>query len=264
MSGILVLASSHSPDPNASAGLRDTAEHFGVPLTILGEAKPLGYPSNDPRLFLESVPLTLAFLRAAEAPYIVQTDAFDVLCCRQWNAETIMRMIDRAPGNLIVSCEANCFPAGPWKASYDARSASPWRYPNAGQWCATRESAIQFLETLETRMRAVREPYNPFGGAAQEILHHLYGGSYPMALDRQCRIFQSMYLDSGQVLYNGLTRHSMDDDRRYRTPTNTVTFTCPYFLHFNGRQPGMGLWYRALLGKPMPDNPMRPEYAETL
>lgn len=262
MSDMIVVACAHTTDPDAWAGLRDTAETFGVPLKVLGTDKPLGYASNDPRLFLESVPGTLAFLRSTTAEYVVQTDSFDVLCCKPWgDGSAVRQAILQANGNLLMSTEANCFPNGPWRAMYDALSQSPWRYPNAGQYCGTRTAVLRFLETLTERMRQIPEPYNPFGGAAQEILHHLFGEGYAMSLDTECRVFQSLYTGNARhIVYNGLTRTDAGDHRSYVSPTNDLTFTRPYFLHWNGRAPGMGTWYRALTGRPMPKNPMRPEY----
>lgn len=261
MSDFLVLASSHSADPNACAGLRDTAALFNVPLVILGQDKPLGYASNDPRLFLESVPETLAFLRSTDARYIVISDAFDVLCCR-WDQEEIAKQIEASAGRLLISCEANCFPDGPWRASYDDHSQSPWRYANAGQFCGTRQAVLALVEKFTEQMHFL-DPLNPFGGAAQEILHRLWMHSYPMELDTECRIFQTMFTGASEhVIHSSIQPSEMPEKVRYSSTWafNRITKSSPMFVHFNGRAPGMDVWYWNLTGKPMPANSMRPEY----
>jgi hypothetical protein len=250
MSNIIVLASAHTTDRNAWAGLRDTCEQHGVPLNVLGTDKPLGYPSNDPRLFLESVPETLAFLRSTDADYIVQTDSFDVLCAR-WDASTIERLCQEAKGNLLVSCEANCFPDGPWRASYDALCETPWRYPNAGQYCGTRAAVLAFVELLTTEIK--RLPLDdPFGGGAQQVLHWMHRENYPMSLDYRCEAFQSLYTGAASYVApcSGIV-----------LAFNTRCGTAPLFLHFNGRAPGYPEWYRHLTKKQFVASSMRPEYA---
>ena len=273
MSNVIVLASAHTTDRKVWAGLRDTCELHGVQLKVLGTDKPLGYPSNDPRLFLESAPETLAFLRSTDAEYIVQTDSFDVLCAR-WDASEVERLCQDAKGNLLVSCEANCFPDGPWRATYDALCETPWRYPNAGQYCGTRKAVLAFVERLLEGMRCLPID-NPFGGAAQEILHRLFLEGYPMSLDYKCDAFQSLYTDaSNWVSWDG-PHHRGDsgshiamgwDDGnsvrfwRGRSPKNMKTGGVPLFLHFNGRAPCMPEWYFMITGNPLPISLMRPEY----
>ncbi len=251
MTNFLVLASAHTADPDAWAGLRDTCALFGVPLRVLGIDKPLGYASNDPRLFLESVPDALEALRASDDEYVLLTDAFDVLACRKWNAGYVAGLIEDAPGKLLVSCEANCFPDGPWREVYDAASSSPWRYGNAGQYCGRREAVIELLAAIQRRIGVAVF----LGGVtasidAQIVIHCLYTqDGYPMAMDTECRVFQSLYLASLEAV-------------PFQLPCrNAVTGTFPFFLHFNGRAPGMPEWYRSMTGKPLPPSSVRPEYA---
>jgi hypothetical protein len=252
VSRTVILSTAHHADPNTWAGLRDTCALFGAPLHVLGTDKPLSYASNDPRLFTESVPDALAFLDSCDAEYIVVTDAFDVLCCR-WDEGELITRINAARGNLIVSCEAACFPEGSWRAHYDALSPSPWRYPNAGQFCGTRSAVVAFVRALDVGVRAIPGPYSPVGGAAQEVLHRMICAGRSMSLDSQCSIFQSMY--TGAVEHVGWTASETG-------PSNHLSGSHPMFMHFNGRAPGMDLWYRLLTGKRMPRHPMRPEYME--
>ena len=257
MSRVQILAAAHHPDPNTWAGLHDTCALFGAPLHVLGTDKHLGYASNDPRLFNESVHEAIQFLESTDAEYIVITDAFDVLCCR-WDEAELINRIEAAPGSLIVSCEANCFPDGPWRARYEALSGSPWRYANAGQSCGTRAAMLAYIRELEKGVRGMK--YSATGGAAQEVLHAMFCDGYPMAIDSQCHIFQSMYTFwSGQIGFNVASNGT-----GLNIVKNLCTESSPMFLHFNGRATGMDLWYRALTGTLMPRNPMRPEYTEVI
>ena len=250
----LVLGPAHTSDRNAWAGLRDTCELFGVPLKVIGMDKPMSYPSNDPRLFLESLPGTLAELEASTADYVVITDTFDVLACRKWDGDYVASIIEAQPGKLLVSCEANCFPDGPWRQHYDGLSTSPWRYPNAGQFCGTRGAVIEFLSSAEAFVR-IQPLDNPFVGATQEALHRMAMHDYPMGLDCKCRVFQSMYTNWAWIV--GTT------ERPAAPPIvkNWCTNEEPFFLHFNGRAPNMHVWYKTITGRSMPPSSVRPEYA---
>ena len=112
MSNVIVLASAHTTDRKVWAGLRDTCELHGVQLKVLGTDKPLGYPSNDPRLFLESAPETLAFLRSTDAEYIVQTDATGkyVFVLTHNDAGT-NRYIEATVGSVVTSSLVIAFDA---------------------------------------------------------------------------------------------------------------------------------------------------------
>jgi hypothetical protein len=247
----LVLASAHTADPNAWAGLRDTCDLFGVPLRVLGTDNPLGYASDDPRLFLEGVPEVIEALRVDAAEYVLITDAFDVLACRRWDAGQIAGYIDAAPGKLLMSCEANCFPDGPWRAAYDRQSGSPWRYANAGQLCGTREAVITLLTVLQNQVATL-------GRNAQETIHRLYANrDCEIGLDTDCRVFQSLFTGAAEHV-SRISPMNLRDACAF----NRITGAYPFFLHANGRAPGYPGWYRYLTGRSLPPSLVWPEYGE--
>ena len=253
MSNVVVVSSAHTADERAYECFRMSCRDLEIPLHILGTDLSLSYYSNDPRLFNESVGRTLQFLQQRTEEYVVSSDAFDVIASR-WSEAELITAIEKSEIGLLISCEANCFPDGPWKAVYDADAlwtgASYWRYANAGQMCGRRESMIALLEVIRDYM-----PKATCGGQANEVLHLLYMEHYGFRLDWRCEIFQSMYTNA-----QTLVAPHRDSEGKV-SAYNTKFSTYPMFLHFNGRAPEMPRWYRHLTDRTYPRNSMRPEYA---
>ena len=240
----MVLSGAHTTDRKSWEPLRVTCERANVPLEMYGLDNPLNYASNDPRLFDETVGESMDAIKASEAEYVVLTDSFDVIVNR-WDQRELVDIIDLA-GGMVVSCEANCFPPGPWKQVYDNAPhliTSPWRYANGGQFCGTKEKILDLLNILRVRMCEATT------GGANEILHKLFVEGYPLSLDSDCEIFQSMYLDVSSHVKN-----------IFGKAFNDLTNTWPMFLHFNGRAKTMPDWYKRLTGMDYPRNSARPEY----
>lgn len=250
MSEVLLLAGAHTRDENAWAPLKISCERLDVPFFVCGTNNPKSNFSNDPQLFMDCVKEALEILTKTPEPYIIISDAYDVLASR-WNEDELIDRIEESLGKLLISCEANCFPNGRWKSLYDSDlnlSESPWRYANGGQFCGRKDKVINLMEVLRNRMKEATT------GGANEILHILWTEGFPFTLDYECKIFQSMYTDeSRHVIKHFNNGNGMQ-------VLNTFHQTYPMFLHFNGRAPGMPEWYKALTGKDYRRNSIRPEY----
>ena len=232
--------------------LTESCGRLGIPLLLMAQEGP-AVPSNDPALIAGLMADVTAAVEASRAAYIVLTDAHDVLAVR-WNEAELIERIDEA-GGLIISAEANFFPpSAPGREKYDADpldkfgfvpthryspaalrqhvlSALPWRYANGGQMCGEKSAILALLKLFQEHIGQVGNPDN------QTVLHRLFG-NYPMVLDRECQIFQSMYTEA--VEHVGFHR---------RIVYNSLTLAMPMFLHFNGMAPGVDEWARRTGGK---------------
>lgn len=238
MHKVVVMSQARTQDTQSYACLKESCERLGAPLHMWGMDVPMNYPSNDPRLFTDTIEEGLRVVSELDTEYILASDAFDVICVR-WDEKEIEQIVKDSKVDLVVSTEANCFPNGPWKDTYDMDSIIPWRYGNQGQFVGTKPAMLQFLETLKSRFR----------NGDYSLLHKLYCEGYPFKLDRDCRIFQSMYTEH--------VGHVKMEDAQVR---NSLTCSSPMFLHFNGRAPGMSDWYRQTSGLEYPVSSLRPEY----
>lgn len=223
MSSPSLVVLSRASDQAQAIGLERTGAKNFVPFVWLAGS----YSNTDlGEAFTEGIQA----IESVGADCVVVTDAFDVLVSR-WDPDEIIRKILDAPGNLIMSCEADCWPAGAWCQSYRAwESPTPWYAICAGQYTGTSSAVIRAMREIQARAGTVAA-----GGSSQELLHRMYADGFPMALDRRCEIFQSM---------SGYPAKAVE--AREGKAFNTLTGAWPMFMHWNGRAPGMDGWMRAL------------------
>lgn len=216
---VLSWASDHA---QASA-LVSSCAHVSAPLTLHSP----GGNDVDHRVFI-------AGILACPSPYVVLTDAYDVLCVR-WNPHEIIALIAQQPSSILHSCESSCWPAGPWcDLAYPVPSrTSPWWAINGGQVAGKRDDLAAMIERVYTY------PVEA-GGGNQERIHRMIADGHKIGLDRDCLIFQSMLGKESEFV------HRLECDG-VLSAWNVLTNSQPMFLHFNGRAPGMEKW-RGLLG----------------
>ncbi len=215
---IHVVAHAYTSDASQWEGLRETAAKNKVPLTMRGLNQPCPWDAGFPDF--------VAYLRQRPEPYVLVTDAFDVLVSR-WDEAELISLIDAEPSGIIQSCEDNCWPAGEWCSAY--KRETPWYAANGGQVCGRNQAVADMFEVN------YRDYLTTAGGGNQERLHKMFAAGYPIGLDTHCRIFQSMSgASSGYVEYR--------DGKMF----NTFTKTWPMFGHWNGRTPGMDIWRELL------------------
>jgi hypothetical protein len=219
VSDIVVVSGAYTTHPGQWRIYRESCARHGVPLSVLGEGQ-----SFDA---MKALRAGADFLLHRPEKYALVSCAYDVLVSR-WSEAEVIRWTDMA-GGLLMSCEGDCWPAGEWCAAY-TNHTTPWFAINGGQYCGERLKIVQLLNVIASRLDSAT-----MGGGSQEVLHMLYSEGYGMALDNNCRVFQSMSGSGNQYVVP-----------RDKLAYNTVTATYPMFLHFNGRTPGMEQWEKAL------------------
>jgi hypothetical protein len=219
VSDILVIT--RSSDRTQSAAFERGAARFGVSLSISTTNEALHEIGEG---FLRAADIVESFAGG----YAIASDAFDVLFAR-WNTREIASAFESAKGNLLVSAEADCWPAGPWCAAYTEKP-TPWPYVCGGQFGGKKDKvAAMYRETFARRETIT------MGGGNQEIMHRMFAEGYPMEIDCHCRIFQSMRSGPAKFVIP-------KDGQAY----NQATGTRPMFVHFNGRAAGMKEWEEIL------------------
>lgn len=221
---IAVVAPAYTTLPSEYKYLRESAAKHQIDLHILGEGK--GWPEIE--VYRDAMDL----IATLPADYIVCTDAYDVMVAR-WSGPELVYHIEKS-GGFLISAEAQCYPPGPWSEAYTP--VGPWPYINGGQFCGRKDQLLRM-------MRMVLNGYtDEKGGGSQERWHKMYADGVPIAVDRGCRIFQSMSGDAVQFI-------------KPITPTghflayNSHSDSCPMFLHFNGRTAGINHWYECIYGE---------------
>lgn len=208
-----VAIMSWATEPSEAKLLVESAGRVQAPLVLIG-----GIGGNDMPLTKPALDMSLR-----DEPYVVLTDAYDVLMVR-WDEAELIGRIEEA-GGLLVSTEAGCWPDGPWCSVYGGGRAA-----NGGQYCGRRQQVIAFLETINRRLPEVTA-----GGGSQETIHRMIADGYPAKLDLNCEIFQSM---SGSS--------SADISMHQGQVFNHATGSMPMFAHWNGRTPGMEEFWKGL------------------
>ncbi len=217
MPEVVIISGAFTEDPGQWIKMRLSCERLGANLHVIGPGRPFpGYPA-----MLEGI----AYLKSITTPYVVHSCSYDVFLTR-WDEAELIGAIESA-GGLIVSTEAECWPAGPWCDVYKGG-----RGANGGQYCGRREQVIDFMETMYGRLGEVTA-----GGGNQEIIHRMLSDGYPAALDLNCEIFQSM---SGQSIMDVSVHQGQFVNHKYGT--------FPMFVHFNGRTPGIDAFWKELNG----------------
>lgn len=214
---VLVMTSAYNTDPSTWRVIRESARANKMDLHVIGVGRP--FPQlgtyRDMIEYAQSQP-------QSQYNYILLTDGYDVMVNR-WDEQELVGLIDRQPGKLLVSCNDECWPAGPWDASYPDYG-TPWRTACGGQYAGSRDAVIGLWQEFLSGKWPVEA-----GGGNQEMLHRMWAAGYEMGLDRECQVFQIMgHGSQPYVGCNGKTK-----------VVNIQTLTVPMFLHWGGRAPGM-------------------------
>lgn len=214
IASIACIAGAFTTDPKQYQWLRKSADKFNVPLRIFGKGE--SFPDT-----VGQIQRLRSEFMACTGPYVLFTDAYDTLFCR-WDADEVIERIDMEPSGLVISCESECWPPGPW---CDAYKGGP--FINGGQYCGKKDALIALMERM-------LETPDTQGGSTQERLHRMFADGYPMSLDRERRIFCSMSGGYAPVVEAIYAYH--------------VGSIMPMMLHFNGRTDGIETWGARCLG----------------
>lgn len=222
MTNMLVLAPAYTTEDSTWRCLRESAELNGVELCMYGLG--WGFPH------LEAYRTAIELAQRFTGDYVLHTDAYDVLINR-WNELEVANLIENSPDGLIISCNDECWPAGPWSDAY-RKGTTPWWSACGAQYTGRKEQMIWLWEEFLNGKWSAE-----CGGGNQEMLHRMQTAGRDLSLDTECRIFQIMGHQSRPHI-------AIKDGKAY----NKLTGTFPMFLHYGGRAPGIEEMFERLYG----------------
>jgi hypothetical protein len=213
--------------------LQRSCDRVGIPLLIYGKGTPyVGHIHSK----LQGLYKTL-LVCGGDYDYVLFTDAFDTIVTQP--AAEILRRFQEEDTPLLMSAEANCFPASPRQKPHDYPLApTRYRFLNAGGLLARIPYLLELLE--KEKVRTLQGNRDDQGWWVRVYLDR----RYEMKLDHGCRIFQCLYNAKSDVVFD-------PDEKSIR---NKITGTRPCIVHGNG---GSGLSHLAdpFLGKPPKEEP---------
>jgi len=225
MNDLLVFTCNYG-DLTQTALLRRSCELVNIDLQIFGGG---GWPGYRQGKLVRAID----FLKTRTEPFALYTDGHDSIVLH--DAAVILDKFQRIGTSIVVSAEKNCWPdarlAGHYPYPQLPFHNSPWKFINAGGWMGNRLALIEFLsvadtyngDNLEDDQRCWTDAFL-YNHAWRPLIH----------VDAGCRIFQTM---------GGVGGHELGPNGE-----NLITHQFPSVLHFNGRTPNIGLWYRTLTG----------------
>ena len=225
MSNLLVFTCDY-PTPAADITLlRRSCDLYDIPLATYGEGSWPGYAQGK-------IVAARQFLESRTEPFAMFVDGRDVIILDR--AERILDQYQRIGSEIVISAEKTCWPDATLASHYPYPKPpyhnSPWRFINAGGWIGERKALIKALA-------AAGEYSGAWPNDDQRCWTEFFlymGGRQIMTIDAGCQIFQSM---------GGTNSHELGP-----TGENLITHKTPKVVHFNGRTPNIGLWYRNLTG----------------
>lgn len=226
MNNLLVFTCDYAEPKMNLDLLRRSCDLYDIELATYTGA---GYPGHKRGKIIDAA----AFLRSRSEPFAMFADGQDVIVIDR--AERILDTYQRIGSEIVISAEKTCWPDADLGAHYPYPKPpyhnSPWRFINSGGWIGERGALIAALESAGE--------YN--GPAFNDDDQYCWtewflrkGGRNHCTIDAGCQIFQSM---------GGTNSHELGP-----TGENLITHQTPKVLHFNGRTPNIGLWYRNLTG----------------
>lgn len=120
--------------------------------------------------------------------------------------------------HILYSTEKQCFPFPDWESKY-APVKSRWKFLNGGGYCGPSALLVEFFERYKLHSIGGTNPQ----AAQMEAYFQGVKDGFPIKLDTQCKVFQSVAFESDDEfeMKNGLLR-------------NKVTKSVPSILHGNG------------------------------
>ena len=142
--------------------------------------------------------------------HILFTDSADSMA--MCGSDEILSKFGTFPGGIVVSGEKNCHPDGQLRGLYPGEKG-PWSFVNSGGWIGRSSDVLAALECIASL------PWDD-DQRCWTLAYLAY--AFPMAVDHQCRIFQTMRRQSGEF--------SNVSGRVY----NRATGQFPSIVHWNG------------------------------
>lgn len=229
MNNLLVFTCNYAVPSADTTLLRRSCDLNNIPLQTYGDGQ--SWPGYAQGKIIEA----RKFLETREEPYAMFVDGRDTIILD--SADAILERYQRIGSMILVSGEKTCWPDVDIAPQYPYPPApfhnSPWRFINAGGWIGERLALIKALDRIQGAEYPIRWPDDDQRCWTELYLRDSWARPL-MRVDAGCQIFQCM---------GGVASHELGP-----TGENLVTHALPKVLHFNGRTPNIGLWYRTLTG----------------
>lgn len=226
MKDLLVFTCDYPSPPADISLLRRSCELYDIELATYGQDR------NWPGYARGKITDAMLFLKDRDEPFAMFVDGRDTIIVN--NTDTILQTYQRIGSEIVIAGEKTCWPDAALGTHYPFPRPpyhnSPWRYINAGGWIGERRTLVMALECAADY--AGTWPNDDQRMWTEIFLYN--GWRNRITIDAGCQIFQCM---------GGVGSHELGPGGE-----NLVTHTYPKVLHFNGRTPNIGLWYRTLTG----------------
>lgn len=136
---------------------------------------------------------------------------------------------------IIYSAEKACYPIPELAVDYPLVN-TPWKYLNSGNFCGPTKLIIEFFEKYGLNVK-LNEPNNDQALSSIAFLKAI-GNGFPITLDYQCHIFQSIaFGEPGELIVDSWERNVNGIKQVTSFIHNTITKEYPCVLHGNGLTP---------------------------
>lgn len=226
MKDLLVFTCDYPSPPADISLLRRSCELYDIELATYGQDR------NWPGYAQGKIVAAREFLMGREEPFAMFVDGRDTFLT--YGAPNILDQFQRIGSEIVIAGEKTCWPDAALGTHYPYPRPpyhnSPWRFINAGGWIGVRQTLIHALG--EAADYTDKWPNDDQRMWTEIFLYN--GWRNRITIDAGCQIFQCM---------GGVGSHELGPGGE-----NLVTHSFPKVLHFNGRTPNIGLWYRNLTG----------------
>ena len=212
---LVVIAAAHTPYRGAL--MERSAKRVGVEVVRYKEGEP--WP-NDYRVGKLVHGLECVRSLPSDVTHVMHVDTSDSLFLA--GPEEILEKFELSHRWILIQGEKNCYPEKALESEYPP-ARTPWHFVNSGGWIARRDKAEVGMAKAAERATYCDQLCWSKQYLSQSHKHADCVPAWPLDVDENCQIFQSMYLQQKSEfrLENGRLE-------------NLVTGGRPCVLHWNG------------------------------
>jgi len=216
--------------------LMESCQRFGLNSHLYGMGE------DWPWLYEAKVVALRAEIEKLDSDYILVSDGDDAFFLA--GEDEILDKFKASRARILISADRQQaegdakWPQSILRDRYP-KSPTPWRYCNSGGYLGKREDILDLLHAM---FDVERPDYIPIWRSRdwsndQFRMSIVYLNGYPLTVDTECRLFQTMgCVEDGEMEWNGAR------------VSNLRTGSTPCHIHFNGNWPGMAEAFEHSLG----------------